>query len=347
MDTTETLFVLLKANQKYDVQYKRGLSNHLSMALIALFFLDATESDLERYCHYYLPKLEPVAETMVTIEKQDWREYLGQHKFYKAFYHFFKNESLRLNIKELLQTYLPHLAPGMGADAFHALIRLAYAVELYQTRLLKKDGVNRELLGVAKNEVIISLAYWADSYLPLPAIDGNVDAEQMVQQLVATKYPINLSHLRLIYTRMEQVSSSKEYRQLAKNLKVTEATYPLLTEVVLAAYLKTPNFTLLHAVTSLQALSIVLPFAGNKDNVLNAYWRALVSAYLTVADLDENNSSSIEELSWNEIKKRACSSNDEHVIKLVYSSWCKFQETNDSRYTLISSRAVQDVVAQA
>ncbi|MGO8528686.1 hypothetical protein ACC753_37675, partial [Rhizobium ruizarguesonis] len=56
---------------------------------------------------------------------------------------FFAGEVARLGIHETLELYLPDLADGIGASAFHALMRAAYGV-----------------LRVDETDVAIALAYW-------------------------------------------------------------------------------------------------------------------------------------------------------------------------------------------
>lgn len=56
---------------------------------------------------------------------------------------------------------------------------------------------------------------------------------------------------------------------------------------------------------------------------LRCYWQALLVAYLSTGSVDlskqvpEDQSPS----SWEEITKKAITSNDEHVIKIIYTCW--------------------------
>lgn len=67
----------------------------------------------------------------------------------------FSAEVSRLGIEAALKHYLPDLAPGVAASAFHALMRTAYGV------LRQNEG-----------DIAIALAYWAATYLALPPATG-------------------------------------------------------------------------------------------------------------------------------------------------------------------------------
>lgn len=87
---------LLEANRSFDSLYDDGLSNHLSMALIALDRMGADEAVLDAFFQRYSQRLEPT---------------LG--------------EAVERDVGEAVAK----LSLGVGASAFHGLIQTAYAIE--------------------------------------------------------------------------------------------------------------------------------------------------------------------------------------------------------------------------
>ncbi len=97
-DTLATLDRLLRHNrERFDGSYYGGLSNHLSMGLIALVRLGANAARLEAFFEAYAPRLDPVTRASTTVSEAE------------------------------VNARLSALAPHVGSGAFHGLIRVAYA----------------------------------------------------------------------------------------------------------------------------------------------------------------------------------------------------------------------------
>src|SRR4051794_63159 len=152
---------LLARAREYHPEYGGGLCNHLPMALIALDRMGASPARLQRYATEYVKHMEPAPEPGAGIDQSDWQEWLGEADAYADYLGFFRREVARLNIRAALRAYLPTLARGLAAAAFHPPIRTAFGV-----------------IGDNPEEVAVGLAYWASRYLPLPkdAPQGDVAA---------------------------------------------------------------------------------------------------------------------------------------------------------------------------
>ena len=131
MQRLEKLMELLEENQKFDVTYKKGFSNHLSMKLIALYFLNADENQLQNSYNYYIPQLHHINHTNFEITGINWKNHLGTGEHYWSYYKFFRAKKSTLGIEEVLHGYLNHLIKGMVGGLFHPLIRIAYALDLW------------------------------------------------------------------------------------------------------------------------------------------------------------------------------------------------------------------------
>ena len=73
---------LLEANRSFDVQFGDGLSNHLSMALVALHQLGASDARLREFFDTYSKRLEPPPHATSPITPATFAGSLGTHKRY-------------------------------------------------------------------------------------------------------------------------------------------------------------------------------------------------------------------------------------------------------------------------
>src|SRR4051794_34349945 len=142
---------LLAKSRRYHPQYRGGLANHCSMTLIALDRMGAAPKRIESFAHEYWKQMEPAPLPGEAIDAENWRLRLGDASAYGDYLGFFRREVGRLNARATLRTYLPELAPGLGAAAFHPIIRTAFGV-------IAEDS----------DEIVVGLAYWASRYLRLP-----------------------------------------------------------------------------------------------------------------------------------------------------------------------------------
>lgn len=337
-DELNKLLFFLQRNHSNSPYYNNGLSNHLSMALIALFFLGAKCDNLQRYNDKYIPRLSAIANDDLEINADNWKNYLGKHAHYLSYFRFFQRECTSSSVDCLLVRYLTPLLPGLGADAFHALIRLAYAIDLYHYMARHEGEFFHKDMVVAINEILFSLAYWADSYLPLPIVDRTSTLSAILPKMESANLSIDFSRERLIYKQMLMASRTDIYCELATQLQATTETYTQISQIVLDLYIRYPNFTLLHTFTSLEALNALLPYIDDKISAINHYWRVFIASYLTVNKATSYKQPEVKLGSWSNIKNNAIVSNDEHVIKLVYSSWAAFHKSKNKDHHIIASR---------
>lgn len=112
--------------------------------------------------------------------------------------------------------------------------------------------------------------------------------------------------------------------------------------VAIKAYCGTKNFTLLHGVTGCHALRLVLPYCPDPENALRYFWQGLVIAYLSTGPKEIANAETKEDpAEWGEIRKMACKSEDDHVIKLCYSCWQEYSQYSARDYQVAASAAIK------
>ena len=71
---------LLEQSFKYGAEYKGQLTNHLPMAIIALFKMGAKEERIKSFIDFYSAKLELKDSIEGPINRDNWKQFLGKHK---------------------------------------------------------------------------------------------------------------------------------------------------------------------------------------------------------------------------------------------------------------------------
>jgi hypothetical protein len=313
---------LLLQSGRHAPLYGDRLANHLPMALLALDRLGADAGTLQRFAERYARRLVPAAFSAIEVDPHD---YLGSGGDYPRFVVFFRDRIREAGVDAVLHDWVPVLMPGLAASAFHAMIRLAYAIE-----------------GGLEDEIALALAYWASEYVTLPlsleAAEGSLDR---IAEGLRAKVDGHLFAPGIIIDKMVEIA----WHPALAGPVVQPATAPTLREIArfgLREYTRREDFTLLHIVTGCHAFRIVQGYAHDKALAARYLWQAALAAWLTVVVTP---SSGTEEgapdgpLPGEEaIAARAVLSSDDHVIKLCYSALCEFREYGDRGYLHAAAR---------
>lgn len=297
---SRTLHHLLDESLRYPSEYGDHLSSHLPMALAALEGLGADEARLRAFFAFYvrrftaLPCVDPPLRAgFAAALARDGRD-------------------------TVLREVLPRLMVGVGAAAFHGVIRTAHAIES------RHEG-----------ELAAALAYWAArwSQLPPPAevapdIDDVADWLDAVDHRLLHADPdwhATASTARLISDRMLQAAHTTAYRETAGRLRVAgRDPGALLHELALSAaarYAATRHFTVLHMATGARAVRVLAPWLPPGGEVLAPLFQAVASASLASGP-----ASAVPcarpvraDLGWPQVCALARASDNDHVIKLVHA----------------------------
>jgi hypothetical protein len=143
MEEITTLTKLLKSVALYHPHYDDRLATHLPMGLIALKRLNASDKKLKETFNNSIIGLDHIGNLDEIVAIDNLTDHLGESSKYSNYLKYFMNEIKSHGADFVLTTVLPILIPGLAASAFHALIRLAYAIE-----------ENNE------SEIAIALAFW-------------------------------------------------------------------------------------------------------------------------------------------------------------------------------------------
>ncbi len=308
-----------------------NLTNHLPMAQFALYRVGTSDADLDRFTNYYidlhnLPSVEPA--TGLSLNEDNWRNYLGTRGYFADFRHFFANRLETLGRKKFLEIYFNALLMGISSAAFHSLIRLAYGV----------DSENDE-------EILSGMAYLADAFLelrgPLPEVSTNAgslhDQMNFVSEELSSDRLVLPALDGIIFQKMNAVSQPKVLESISKNLAIPAGTQLRnFADVALELYLSTKDFTTLHTVTSCHASRVMMPFVEDESSYLQYYYQAFLAAYLTIGApkilKHETSLQASDEKLVAAIKTSTQKATDDHDIKLTYTALQECQSYQNNLY---------------
>jgi hypothetical protein len=334
-NSADVLNELLDAELIYDATTTRGLTNHLPMALVAKVGLGAPPEELTRFADKYRQRLFLSPDASETLTRRTWIGAVGTPAAYPDLVRYFDNEVEEHGIADTLRTHLEDLVGGVSGAAFHGVIRLAYALDVESPQ-----------------RVSTGLAYLAANAMYLAPLDEGVattiDPAQLLRQLATARDWRDGANSATISEEMRSVASQSEFRGVAASLVVDDTSPGRLAEVALALYATTDNFTALHGVTGLEALSKLRPFVEDVERFDRATFQALAAAYLSIGAPTPWSDDQLEDfahstnLDESSVHTRASLSDDEHVSKIVFTAKRLKEVSGNPLYRAVAERAVRN-----
>lgn len=335
MESEETLNTLLEQAGQYHPDYGVGFSVHLPMVMIALNRLNAPASKLVSTYNHSIKKLQKIDSLDKVSAVSSIEASLGDTESYTKYLKYYTQELEAQGAEAVLRHALPILVKGIAASAFHALIRLAYAIEAN-----------------SQSEMAVALAYWSARYQPFDltlssastsAKETEGDLEDILTELsqMSEKHEFGPG---IIVDRMSEIGTilqREQHKVLPQKLDLTR-----LREFVLKVFYLQDDFTLLHTVTGCHAFSIIQPYLSLSDSeaALTELWKAILIAYLSTGlkFTDQQPDTSLAVCDFSPIINQAQLSDEAHVIKLVYTCYCEYQKWSNPLYFLVAQRAVNN-----
>jgi hypothetical protein len=306
--TAGALAPMLDGCARHDPEYDEGLSNHLPMLLHALHELGASPARMAEAGGRYARRLSPATAGADAPPAQwpGWRSALGDYSARNALLRHFRFTVRERGVAAALRESLPALVPGVAAVAFHGLLRTAHGVAAGH------DG-----------EVAQGLAYWAARYQPslapahrpAPALDFGQWSAALRRLRTGGEVAAIVASRGLIAARMAGVCELADFQRLAPALAVGDDTIAILARAGAALYARTKDFTILHAVTSAQAMIELAPFLPEPERAAREYscaWAAALCSARFAAELDPPSP-----WPWPAIHAAAIASEEDHRAKLV------------------------------
>ncbi len=304
----------------YSAEYGGELADHLPMARSALRRMGASAERIEDFTRTYVAEkqLRPLAPGDPELAA---REAMAQR---------LASAGRGAVIREELRS----LARGIGAGAFHALIRVAYGIA---------DGDDAEIAA--------GLVYWRHASLDLGSAQHvEADAEPFDASAALMRARSLLAGVRervgrrgLIAGRMAAIAAEPEFDPACGRPRFEADSVARLAAVTSRAFAATGDFTLLHAMTATHALRVVLPFADDADSLLQPLWRAYVAAYAsagapTPPDRAAFAADVVRAPEWAQILAAAIASDDEHDVKAAFTAWSQDGVYDDPVYRVAAAR---------
>ncbi|HVB51216.1 MAG TPA: questin oxidase family protein [Acidimicrobiales bacterium] len=326
-----TLQELLDEELGSDPTTIRGLTNHLPMALVAKERLGADADELIRFAAAYSKRIAPLHEPENRLNEKTWQSAIGQSAAAADLRSYFVRLIREVGQDEALRTHLPALLPGVGGAGFHGVIRLAYAIEVS-----------------SPSRIAAGLAYLAEVGRPLsPLVRGEIttqDPAKVFAELSKSPDWSAPAPQKTIDEEMHIVAANDLFDAVVSSLEITDDTEDKLTEAALHVFASSNDFTALHGVTGLAAISSIRPWIDDGHQVSRFTFQALTAAYLSIGApplwskgrLDEFVGSNKSDPS--EVRSTAALSDDEHVSKLVYTAQRSWERTNDPLYLAVAAR---------
>jgi hypothetical protein len=303
---------LLDANARFDLA-ARGTTNHCPMALIALAEMGASPARLQAFFNMWEREFALSAPPIdATITRYEWARHVGNGDAFGALRLCFLSWIADIGHVPVITAVLQEIPFAPAALAFHALIRLAYGMEA------KHAG-----------EIASGLAALVSSHL---SIDVQVDESRTAESAYAgiSKVVQAMSGVAFqgnsITSRLRAVAADERFAMAIQAPPANPSLLDDLARASISSYWQSPDFTVLHTVTATRAARIVfaqLPETLVKQ-LLPHLWIALCAAYATVgtqASLEANTPEV--EVDWMDIFRMAVASDDDHVIKMVYTCFCE------------------------
>jgi len=326
---------MLNDELTFDATTTNGLTNHLPMALVAKSALGAGPQELSRFANKYRRRLTVVVEPKERLTSVTWERAIGETAAYPELVDYFSREVAGHGIEQVLRGHLGRLVEGVSGAAFHGVIRLAYALDVE-----------------APPRVSAGLAYLAASAMTLGPLEGGAvmsdDPEELLRELAKDQRWHSVTEARKISERMRHVASNAAFTDVASSLVIDEQTPRRLAAAALKVYASTDDFTALHGVTGLEALSKVRRYVEDVERFDRSSFQALAAAYLSIGapvvwsndQLDEI--AATKQLDYAMVTARAAMSDDAHVAKIVFTATRLHEELGDPLYRVVAERAVRN-----
>lgn len=308
----EMLDALLEENRQYSPRLAGALTNHLSMALEALYELGASKERLRDFADHYRRKLLRHRPGEGIDPSSDWRVHVGDGDSYSNLVAIFAERLRNVGRDALLRDVLRTALEGPGTEAFHGMIRTAFAVRFEDDR-----------------DLPLALAYWIAHLDPLRAAFARRprcgSPLEIFNAVAGRRRTTRRTKIGGIMRAMRAACAREEFCEFGDAFDFDAAPLDPIADAAIRLYLSAPSLTTLHAVTGVHAFRLLRPWMEKGGAAKAALFRAVFAAYLAAgAPPIEQVPSITTVVDWRTIASRAVPSDDEHDVKFVLT--CREEE---------------------
>jgi hypothetical protein len=338
------LDALVAAGFAFELEWGRALSSHDTMALVALARLADRggwgAARVATFAAGYRAKLRPLAESapsfgdLSRLEAADAWALAGDYALLPEFTRWLAQRIADEGPEAVTREALERLGRGMPGAAGHGLLRVAYAFEMRE--LVQEPTFHAELAR--------ALAYFAARSMVLsPRTHAPSAATRALGATLASAPGLAeprrqaLRGLALISMQQAAVARTSPHRELFAALAPPSAGELMETLAHLAGLaITTPDFTLLHALTTghaILALRDALP--GLDTTELSAGWSHFVLAASLVQALPRAEAPRDDATPGPDLATLLAplrTSEDDHAPKAAFSLLALHDRTGDARF---------------
>jgi hypothetical protein len=298
-------------------EYHGGLANHGPMAAEALVTLGRFDSVVP-WVEGYRRRLgaRPSGSRPIAT---DWREALGDRKRVGDWIPFFRRRLEERPWRAVVAEWVPRLAPGIIAAAFHGVIRTGHAVR----------SLSVEETPARRFELAEGLAYWAANHHALPETSEAAAPGRRPSQVVS-EIPLVPADQQVLSgdltSRIAPIDHFAPFGRVAGLVDVSgdaSAFVSDLTETFAGVFVATvpPGslITFIHTVTGPSAVRLLLPCldAAGRAKVLRYAWQGAAAHYSGFGGKSLVGESARKVPGRDDLIDRAIATGDEHAIKFT------------------------------
>ncbi|MDQ0456843.1 questin oxidase family protein [Rhizobium paknamense] len=326
---------LLAEMPDWGSEFDRTFANHAPMVLTALARIGGTPQQMRGFFDHYRAskRLRPFAAPVLALNDATWSSAIGHRDREPDLRLFFSRKVSELGIEGALRQFLPILAPGVAASAFHALMRTAYGV-----------------LRGSEADIAVALAYWAATFLALPPATAAApltdDPAEVLRRVCEIEPLHHLTLHELLWQNIRDATAMAEFQPVVDWLAIDDWTMARMAAVAVRVFAATQHFAALHVVTGLHWIRLVAPYCSKEtlETMLRVFWQAIAALMPEMGFPVLPDEAVIERWrgldapDWADIHAAAAASFDEHDISLAFSASEEMVIYGDPLYRVAAAR---------
>jgi len=297
-------------------EYSGGLANHGPMAAEALCALGRYDRVLP-WVEGYTRRLQERLERREPVTERNWRQALGDFGRVEDWTALFERE-LERPWREVLDRWVPRLAPGLVAAAAHGIIRTGHAVR----------SVAAADTPLRRGELARGLAYWAARYQVLPEASPQVKRSLIPSEAIQLIELLPEERRReggFITARLEKLAELPSFAAVIHWVDLSADRTRLLSDLtetcarVFIASAPRQLIALIHGVTGSGAVRLLLPHLSPEagEALLRYGWQMGAALYAACGQPLSPSSARAPQASLSDLVDRAVATGDEHAIKFT------------------------------
>ncbi|KAL2266600.1 hypothetical protein VTJ83DRAFT_5952 [Remersonia thermophila] len=296
-----TLKHLLRANHVNHaiIYHNLQFDNHMAHILCSAYHLGATPQQLYHIYDEEAKTLEPWTESPSELAQDDWRDFLGDKRYQRAYVDFFEDAlAMRhhYNWKAVMEEYMfqgdEPLVNGLIGGLGHPLIHLGYAYEF------DNREVAIEALGLAATQYNFLHRYLDDPSYTRPAPFSSASPLELLHKLAsdarfdglfdtpgfANIEPLFQHHESLVleYWNAWDLSSLSSGEDLIKAFRESQEAAVALLVATVRPGTRAYNFYVVHVLTTSHAVRILLPLIPARFHLglVRQWWLLALAVYV-------------------------------------------------------------------